>query len=43
MAGELVRALLLAYPELEVYTEARKLAEAEPGSTLVPREGMRTG
>ncbi len=39
--GELVRALLPIAPELEVHTEAHRLAEARPGSTLVlvPREG----
>ncbi len=38
--GELVRALLPIAPELEVHTEAHRLAEAQPGSTLVlvPRE-----
>jgi len=38
--GELVRALLPIAPELEVHTEAHRLAEARPGSTLVlvPRE-----
>jgi tetratricopeptide (TPR) repeat protein len=33
--GELVRALLPLAPELEVHTEAHRLAEARPGSTLV--------
>ncbi len=33
--GELVRVLLPDYPELEVHSDARRLMEAEPGSTLV--------
>ncbi|WPB82884.1 tetratricopeptide repeat protein [Archangium violaceum] len=33
--GELVRTLLPIAPELEVHTEAHRLAEARPGSTLV--------
>ncbi|WP_245682832.1 tetratricopeptide repeat protein [Archangium gephyra] len=33
--GELVRALLPIAPELEVHTEAYRMAEARPGSTLV--------
>gem|GEM_PF-1362698 len=38
--GELVRALLPIAPELEVHTEAQRMAEVAPGSTvvLVPRE-----
>lgn len=37
--GELVRALLPTHPELDVYSEARGLAEVKPDSTvvLVPR------